>query len=163
MKHINLEKVCHHDVYFYADYLASIFRVNKGNGNYCIGEWIEINAHELKDKVEQLGYEETGVTHSIIRNGYIQLLIHKINNHSYGSGSICEIYEQRKQDTIKDVFCHFLTNDEVELIKRQCDYFEEIESFTDSCYNCCTALNALQYKQSMATEGIACCIDCLEY
>lgn len=85
-----------HGLSRYAHCLATFFPYPQLNESYWIGGWIEVNAHDLHEYSNKKCYSFPDVTNQEIRNNFIELIINKICNHSYGAGQVYELYEERK-------------------------------------------------------------------
>jgi hypothetical protein len=110
----------------YADVLSTVFSSPIQDNTYWIGRWMKINAEELGEWVVNTYRAYPDVTQEAIRRHCIALIIHKINNESYAAGYLYKLYEERKEETLRHLFDKLiLTEDEVLLIKNQCDYSED--------------------------------------
>lgn len=153
-----------HGLSRYADCLATFIPYPQLNKNYWIGAWIEINAHELYEYSNNTCHSSSDVSNQEIRTHFIELLINKINHHSYGAGQVYELFEERKQETLRVLFESLCCSEnEVILIKDRCDYLENIESFKDSCDECGVDVGALQMAMSLDRSGKTLCTNCLVY
>lgn len=164
MYSINKSPSSNHGISRYADCLATFFLHPQLNESYWIGAWIEVNTHELHEYSNKKCHSSPDVTDQEIRTNFIELIINKIGQHSYGSGQVYELYEERKQETLRDLFeCLSFSEDEVILIKDRCDYSEDMEFFKDSCDECGVDVGALQMAMSLNMSGKTRCTNCLVY
>lgn len=148
----------------YAYCLATFFFSPQLNETYGIGDWIDVNAHELHEYSKKKCHSYPDVTDQEIRNNFIELIINKIGLHSYGSSQIYELYEERKQETLRDLFdCLSFSEDEIVLIKDRCDYLENMEIYKDSCEECGVDVGALQMAMSLNMASKTLCTHCLVY
>jgi hypothetical protein len=154
---------CNHDIDSYAHCLAMIFTSSPDNNSYWVGGWIKLSAEELQHYVSQRDHLYPKVSFQEIRTHFINLIIHKINHHSYGAGLVYELYEERKQAVLRDLFeIAFLSADEVIHIKTKCEYLDDAEPYRELC-DCGADIDALQLAKSLHMEGKALCINCLVY
>jgi hypothetical protein len=151
-----------HSVARCAQFLATVFPCSQDD-SYPIGGWIEINAREFQEHLSRKFHQSSVVTDDELRAHLIGVLIQKINNNSYGAGQVYELYEERKQATLRSLLNRLiLTTDEVLLIKNQCEYTEDMEPFKDLC-DCGAEVNALQFAQSLSMFGKTTCTNCCAY
>jgi hypothetical protein len=164
MHSINKSSSSNHGLSRYADCLATFFPYSQLNESYWIGAWIEVNIHELHEYSNKKCHSYSEVTNQEIRNNFIELIINKICHHSYGAGQVYELYEERKQATLRDLFvCLSLSENEMALIKDRCDYSEDVECFKDPCDECGIDVGALQMAMSLNISGKTLCTNCLVY
>ncbi|MBA2653088.1 MAG: hypothetical protein H0U73_12620 [Tatlockia sp.] len=151
-----------HDLSFYEECLAILFRSPKASNSYGIGDWIVVNAHELQEKIGNNCPRYREEAYGVVRTTLIELIIHKINHGSYGAGQVYELYEERRQETLENVFAQvLLVDDEISHIKKQCDYVEGYIPYLDKCKDCGIGISASEYAQSLSFLGKECCSDCL--
>ncbi len=153
-----------HGLSRYADCLATFFPCSELQESYWIGGWIKVTAHELHEYSNKKCLSYSEVTNQEIRNNFIKLLINKICHNSYGAGQVYELYEARKQKTLRDLF-KFLrfSKEEVTLISVQCDYLEDMAAFKDPCDECGIDVGALQMAISLNSAGKTLCANCMVY
>lgn len=153
-----------HGMSFYADCLVTLFPYPKLKESYWIGKWIDISAHELHQYSKKNCPSYPDVTKQEIRANFIELIINKISQNSYGASQVYELYEERKQDTLRDLFeCLSFSQDEIVLIKNRCDYSENMTAYKDSCEECGIDVAALQMAMSLNMSGKTLCTHCLVY
>lgn len=69
-----------------------------------------------------------------IKQSWINYHIQELNNSSYGAGVFYEMHVLRKQEAIENFLClneSELTSDDIELIKKETDYQENFEPYTE--------------------------------
>lgn len=131
------------------------------DGNFTAGNWTTITAFEMQQAFEK--QEDKTLSPDGYRQLFIDLLIHKINHNTYGSGGFDVLHEERKQKEIRAVFEALpLRDDEIACIKRRCGYVEDMEPFSEPC-ECGSVVSGFQAIQSMCIEGRVLCTRCLCY
>lgn len=143
------------NVSVYAQFLKDVFALHQHNENdsFFLSGWIKMNALELEEACQK-SPEKT------VRDCFIELLVEKINNYSFGAGMHYELYEERKQETLSDIFQALdFTNQELILIKRHCDYTENAGNYLAYC-NCGASINALQSAENLNNCGRELCGSC---
>ncbi|MBA2710081.1 MAG: hypothetical protein H0U57_05780 [Tatlockia sp.] len=160
--HTQNHSFCNHDLSFYEECLAILFCNPKASNGYGIGDWIAVNAQELQEKTGNNCPYYRDEAYGVVRTTLIELIIHKINHDSYGAGQVYELFEERKQETLENVFAQvLLVDDEISHIKKQCDYVEGFIRFMDTCQDCGRDISASDYAESVSFLGKECCSNCL--
>lgn len=153
-----------HELSRYTYCLASFFFSRQLNETFRVGGWIDVNAHELHEYSKKNCHSYPDVADQEIRNHFIELIIHKINQHSYGASQVYDLYEERKQETLRDLFerLSFSDNERV-LINNRCEYSDNTEAYNDSCDECGVDVGALQMAMSLNMASKTLCTHCLVY
>lgn len=168
---------CNAEPEFYEKYLAwSLYQmvIKNENDPYFISDYIGITARELQETCQKMfdqnwdWDEEENLRNpnwdeeQHLRSCLLNLIIEKVNSCCFGSGMNDELFEERKQETLLQIFEYLLSEEEVMLIKDKCGFFENFEPYSSQCEKCGMKIDALQSVRGMDVSSKELCGLCLD-
>ena len=133
--------------------------VSWNDTEFFISGWVSIKGDEIQ---AQLG-NKANLDDASIEEYFIDFVIQKINDSGYGSSCHYELYESRRQETIKTVLARLsdkLTTSEIAYFKQKVGYEEEFKDESGECLQCGQIITALEDAYSCQYVGKPLCSGC---
>lgn len=133
--------------------------IKSSDTRFFISGWVEINDNDIKTAIAN----KSGLDAAQLRRVFIDFIVQKINGSSHGAGCHYELYESRRQSSIKSVMASLsekLSDSELDYFKRESGYEEAFKDEAGCCSECGEIITSYQLAYSLQYAGEELCSGC---
>jgi len=126
-------------------------------------QWIDFSSSEWISNTQKNGHDYAMSSISCLRSSVLDFIIQKVNQSDYGASCNYELFEERRQDKLRELLSVLsLTEEESNYFKDKTDFIEEFCPYEMICEECGKEDSTFASAKSLQMEGLELCSNCLD-